>query len=37
MGEHLEHIKGDLFKSLILFKWFVDQICNRVRDLCRLH
>lgn len=37
VGEHFELIKGDLLKRLILFKWFVDQICNRVRDLCRLH
>lgn len=29
MGEHFEHIKGDLFKSFILFKWFVDKMCNR--------
>ncbi len=29
VGDHSEHIQGDLLKSLILSKWFVDGMCDR--------
>lgn len=29
VGDHFERIKGDLLKSLILLKWFVDGMCDR--------
>ncbi len=29
VGDHFERIQGDLLKSLILLKWFVDGMCDR--------